>query len=429
VTFSAVLEKPAERPQSAVVQWVNWVGVLCFFGMLVLGLRLALPLTLLFLLVLAAYALPIAVFELYQRRGNLLPELTDGWAARTVTRTLAHYLVFAVMMILVWAMPWYQANFLDSIFAAVDWRLAIAAGMLIVFLTPFYLMLVDHDPAKPDETLDGGLALGDWLSGRRHDPRQRNAILQFVLGWTVKYFFIPYMLGLAWESLEGFSNWDWPAGGLATLTLGEARDFIRETAIYLMGFLDTAIALVGYCLTMRLFNSHIRSTDTSGFGWLVCIICYGPWWLMFYQAYADYDDDSYWQDWLAGAPDALTWIWGGLIVFFTFIYVWATIAFGIRFSNLTNRGIITNGPYRFVKHPAYLSKSIFFWLLSVPFVPVAGFAEALRLSVLLILVNLVYYFRAKTEERHLRTDPAYVSYEAWIAENGLWGRLRKLIFR
>jgi protein-S-isoprenylcysteine O-methyltransferase Ste14 len=429
VSFNAVVEQTSERPASAVVQWINWVGVFCFGAILALGLQQGLPLPLLFVLLMAGYAGPIALFELYRRRGNLLPELTDGWAGRTVTRTLAHYFIFAIMMVLVWAMPWYKVNFLDSIFAAVDGRFVIAFSMLIIFLTPFYLMLVDHDPSKPGESLDGGLALGEWLSGQRHDPRQRNAILQFVLGWTVKFFFIPYMLGLAWESLEGFSNWDWPVAGFATLTAAEARDFVRETAIYFMGFLDTTIALIGYCLTMRLFNSHIRSTDCSGFGWLVCIICYGPWWLMFYQSYVDYDDDSYWQDWLSTAPDLLTWIWGGLILLFTAIYLWATIAFGIRFSNLTNRGIITNGPYRFVKHPAYLSKCIFFWLLSVPFVPVAGAAEAIRLCVLLGLVNLVYFFRAKTEERHLRQDPDYVSYQSWIAENGLWGRLRKLVRR
>ncbi len=42
-------------------------------------------------------------------------------------------------------------------------------------------------------------------------------------------------------------------------------------------------------------------------------------------------------------------------------------------------------------------------------------------------VNLIYYLRAKTEERHLRADPAYREYEAYIAEHGLWAwaRLRR----
>jgi protein-S-isoprenylcysteine O-methyltransferase Ste14 len=428
VTFSAVLEKPVDKPASATTQWVNWIGVICFFLVLAAGLRAGLSPMLLFPVLLAAYALPIAGYELAVQRGHLLPEMADGWAARTITRTLAHYFTFAVLVTLVWALPWYQVNFLDSIFAAVPWQYAVGVGMLLLFLTPFYLLLVDHDPLMPEQKLDGGLALGDWLAGRRGDPRQRDAILQHVLAWTVKLFFIPVMIGLAWVSLEEFSGWKWPEAGFDT-PLPELRNFSHETAIYLMGFLDVTIALVGYLCTLRLFNSHIRSTDTSGFGWLVCIVCYGPWWVMFYEAYADYDDDSYWQDWLSGLPDALTWIWGGLIVFFTFIYVWSTIAFGIRFSNLTNRGIITDGPYSLVKHPAYLSKNIFFWLTSVPFVVTDSVSEAVRLSLLLVLVNILYFFRAKTEEKHLRSDPAYVAYESWLAQNGLWAKVRRLVTR
>ena len=40
---------------------------------------------------------------------------------------------------------------------------------------------------------------------------------------------------------------------------------------------------------------------------------------------------------------------------------------GPRFSNLTHRGILTHGPYAWSKHPAYLSKNLFWWLSSLPF--------------------------------------------------------------
>ncbi len=429
MSFDAVREQPVARPASATTQWVNWVGVAGFFAVLFAGLHVGLGNAMLFPLLLIGYALPIAAYELYRRRGNLIPQMTDGWQARTVTRTLAHYFTFAVLVLLVWALPWYSANFLDGLFATVDWQYVIAAGLLLVFLTPFYLLLVDHDPAAPGETMDGALALGNWLAGRGADAASRSAIQQHILAWTVKLFFIPIMLGLAFASVEEFSAWNWPTNGIQSLASTEAREFIQETAIYVMGFLDVVIALVGYLLTMRLFNAHIRSTETSAWGWLVCIICYGVWWEMFYEAYVDYDDDSYWQDWLSGGPEWLSWLWGGLIVFLTLTYVWATIAFGIRFSNLTNRGIITGGPYALVKHPAYLSKNIFFWMTAVPFVPVESFSEAFRLCVLLLIVNGIYYFRAKTEEAHLRRDPDYVAYENWIAQNGLWAKLRRLVKR
>jgi protein-S-isoprenylcysteine O-methyltransferase Ste14 len=105
------------------------------------------------------------------------------------------------------------------------------------------------------------------------------------------------------------------------------------------------------------------------------------------------------------------------------LWVWATAIYGLRWSNLTNRGIITGGPYRYTKHPDYLAKSAFWWLLSVPFLSVDGWQSALSHCAMLVAVNLVYYARAKTEERHLRRDPVYRAYAAWIEQHGFFARL------
>jgi steroid 5-alpha reductase family enzyme len=122
--------------------------------------------------------------------------------------------------------------------------------------------------------------------------------------------------------------------------------------------------------------------------------------------------------WLAGLPylrDAC----GSVIIVLSLIYALATVAFGLRFSNLTHRGIITDGPYRLSKHPAYLTKNLSWWLISVPFALNDGWASAVRHSILLLLLNVVYFLRARTEERHLSRDPAYVAYAEWINEHGL----------
>ena len=98
-----------------------------------------------------------------------------------------------------------------------------------------------------------------------------------------------------------------------------------------------------------------------------------------------------------------------------FRYIWATISFGIRFSNLTHRGIIAAGPYYFLKHPAYVGKLCSFFLISVPFVN--GVKDVLRWG---LLVG-VYYWRAQTEMHHLRAvGPAYAQYERELAER--WAR-------
>ncbi|MGH7434981.1 MAG: isoprenylcysteine carboxylmethyltransferase family protein, partial [Polyangiaceae bacterium] len=83
----------------------------------------------------------------------------------------------------------------------------------------------------------------------------------------------------------------------------------------------------------------------------------------------------------------------------------------------THRGILTNGPYRFTKHPAYVSKNLSWWLASVPFLPHKGLIPAFQHCVLLGCVNAVYFGRARTEERHLSRDPVYVEYALWMNDH------------
>jgi protein-S-isoprenylcysteine O-methyltransferase Ste14 len=164
-------------------------------------------------------------------------------------------------------------------------------------------------------------------------------------------------------------------------------------------------------------------------GWVVCLICYPPFVDSVGGTYLKYDADNlYWgavfkpYPWLYAA-------WGGIILALVAIYMLSTVAFGLRFSNLTNRGIISTGPYRWLKHPAYLTKNLSWWLISVPFIPGAGWPVAFRSCCLLLVVNLIYFLRAKTEERHLSADPAYRDYQAFIAKHGLVATLNRLFRR
>ena len=140
----------------------------------------------------------------------------------------------------------------------------------------------------------------------------------------------------------------------------------------------------------------------------------------------DYRGDMTWIDWFAG-NDILLALWGGALVLLSALYAWATVIFGLRFSNLTHRGILTNGPFQFFKHPAYLAKNLFWWMVFMPFLSMAGPLDLLRNCVMLLAVNFIYYMRARSEEWHLMEDPVYRDYSAWIAENGLLPRLRRAI--
>jgi hypothetical protein len=37
----------------------------------------------------------------------------------------------------------------------------------------------------------------------------------------------------------------------------------------------------------------------------------------------------------------------------------------------------------------------------------------------LLMMNFIYFMRARTEERHLSRDPTYVQYALWMNEHGV----------
>jgi protein-S-isoprenylcysteine O-methyltransferase Ste14 len=100
-------------------------------------------------------------------------------------------------------------------------------------------------------------------------------------------------------------------------------------------------------------------------------------------------------------------------------YAWATLAFGLRFSNLTYRGVITHGPYRLTRHPAYVAKNLFWWCSTLPFLSAGGsLVDVVRNTVIMALVSAVYYWRARTEEAHLLAEDAtYRAYWAWAGQH------------
>ena len=217
--------------------------------------------------------------------------------------------------------------------------------------------------------------------------------------------------------------------------LGNPVEFIT-LLVTLLFLIDVQIGTVGYLLTLRPLDSHIRSGNPFLAGWLAALMCYPPFvWgiigpdnqILSYESGA-----PGWAHWLADHP-ALVWSWGGLLVFLTAIYAWATVVFGIRFSNLTYRGVLTHGPYRFTRHPAYVSKNLFWWASALPFLVTSGSpVEAIRNSIFLLVVNAIYYWRAKTEEAHLLAeDPKYRDYHAWMETHGIitapLARLRRMV--
>lgn len=372
-----------------------------------------LPLYLKTLAVVAAAGVAMIVVDLQLYRVNLSP--TTGLAAapirpfnvaRTAQKLVGFWLTIGVIAALYWLLPVYSDPFYAPFVQACFYCLP-----ALLILAPLYIAYVDRlqlDPA------DAYVDLARLLAGRR--PDDWSVLAAHARGWAVKAFFLPLMFVFANNALAKL----W---GHAAATAGFEQLF--SFGIDLLYLIDVLLAVAAYTLTLRLADSHIRSADPTVAGWVVCLFCYPPFWELVGAKYLAYDQDkAYWGYFFSGIP-VLYVLWGSAILALVAIYAWATMAFGLRFSNLTNRGIITNGPYRWVKHPAYLCKNLSYWLISVPFLTNADWSVAVKSCVLLAGLNLVYWLRAVTEERHLAADPAYSEYTAFIARHGLWARLRR----
>ncbi len=275
-----------------------------------------------------------------------------------------------------------------------------------------YIIWLDRRLVLPR---DGCHAFGAWLIGHG-DPADRPAIWHHLRAWAVKGFFTAFMLSIV-------------PGNFAWLVERPVADIVASPVALAMGaiaflyLIDVHVATVGYIVTFKPLDAHIRTANPYGMAWVAALICYPPFILMANGPLDYHVNGADWAHWLDGQPH-WQWLWGAVLVALTGIYSWATLAFGIRFSNLTHRGIITHGPYRFTRHPAYVSKNLTWWIGGLPFLVTSGGAvEALRNCALLAVVSGVYYWRAKTEERHLLADPAYAAYWHWAQHHALIPRL------
>ena len=284
--------------------------------------------------------------------------------------------------------------------------LGTAALPLFVLSVPYVLWL-DRVLVNPR---DGAWHFGAMLIGREaFDPEQVRIHWR---AWAVKGFFCAFMISIL------------PPGWAELTRVDFAQVFADPFAMThwlteLLFLIDVQIAMVGYLLTLKPLDAQIRSANPHLAGWLAALICYPPFILMGQGSPLDYHfGTADWTVWLANWPTPLLWLWGALLVALTAIYAWATVAFGLRFSNLTWRGTLTHGPYRWTRHPAYVSKNLFWWLSTLPFlVTTHNTNDAVRNTVLLALVSTVYFWRAKTEEKHLLAEDAkYREYHAWMEQ-------------
>ena len=297
------------------------------------------------------------------------------------------------------------------------------AAAPLLFLSIPYVLWIDRRLVEPR---DGAWHFGQLLVGRSQLV-DRELLYDHFRSWAVKGFFIAFMIAIV---PGNWFNTVTPSGTEITSSLVNLTRWL----VSFMFTIDTVFATVGYALTLKPLDSHIRSANPYAAGWTAALICYPPFIMMGEGRPLNYHPGTMgedgWAYWLGDYPLVMA-LWAFLLVLLTAWYAWATVAFGFRFSNLTHRGILTSGPYALTKHPAYVSKNLYWWLATLPFFVTTGdLTDVVRNTFLLAAVTGVYYWRARTEERHLMADPAYRDYAAWMERNGPLPRLiRKLARR
>jgi isoprenylcysteine carboxyl methyltransferase (ICMT) family protein YpbQ len=283
---------------------------------------------------------------------------------------------------------------LQRIFILHDWQLQ---GNLLWLLLPlFFSVLLDVITSRPyvDEYWSLGCIL---VSGLR---KLRPIAKRDFGSCFIKVFFYPMMFVYVEKYLDLFKHY-WSPG---TWTAAGIYD-----SLLIYGLLvDLIFGASGYALSLRILGNRVRSVNPYPAGWLVTIVCYSPFWDMVGRFIVF----QWYVDWIVLTKNwpIVQSVWLTMIACCFVVYAWATVELGPKFSNLTYRGTVESGPYRLMKHPAYVSKVVSYWLITVPFVPMHGWAFAFQQCLALSLSCSVYYFRAKYEEKHLLQYPEYKAY-------------------
>jgi len=409
------------RPASAVSGMVGVVGLAGLFAWLAAARYYGMQGPLAALVALAACGLPMVAWSLLVDKVHRNPATGIDWGSPprplseisdiSLAKIAGLWGIWAVIGALYCVGRYYW----DGAYLFSMYVLGAASVPLLVLSIPYVLWL----DRRLKEPKDGAWHFGQLLIGRG-DLVDRTELHHFFRAWAVKGFFLAFMISIVpgnWQAAVAAET-AWIADGPVNLVLW---------LIGVMFVVDVVFATVGYALTLKPLDAHIRTANPHAAGWTAALICYPPFVLMGENGPLNYHQgtagDEGWAYWLADYPLATTLLGAWLVVLIA-VYAWATVAFGLRFSNLTHRGILTHGPYAWTKHPAYLSKNLFWWFAVLPFLATSGsMVDMIRNTALCAMVSAVYYWRALTEERHLSEDPAYRDYAVWMERNGPLPRL------
>ena len=253
---------------------------------------------------------------------------------------------------------------------------------------------------------------------------------QSIILYFIKFFFAPQLLvwsvdhaNSVWQKYNSFLNlnesalkyYTWQQIMDTPKVLLKYRSAVFGIMFSFLYFIDCFVYTIGYCTELTFLKNRIRSVESTACGLIFCLICY-PNLSSITAALLPWNHNEIRFDSLTPSNPLSIIVWTAMLisVFLCIIYVSASIALATKASNLTNRGTVKIFPYNIVRHPAYSSKVIMWWVGTIctfKFLITEGrFGDLTGLLIGAAGWTFIYYMRAITEERHLSLDPEYRAY-------------------
>ncbi len=298
------------------------------------------------------------------------------------------------------------------------WWLFIYLGLPYIVLTRALQHNGDGDNKDYARLVDQlALKLWDIVSCNVQTPRFDNALRASLRGLLVKLFFAPIMTVFFIDQFGHLTaNINYLLHGLpARIDAGHYnhdafnRDLVNISASIIFA-IDVALAWCGYLVSSRWVDNQTVSAEPTLLGWATCVLSYPPFRVIVAWLFVGPGDKLF-----LSLPNAsFVTLFAVMMIASYLVYLSVTVCFGLRFSNLTHRGIIRSGAFAWVRHPAYAAKNFGWWCVGFPMVIYQinsiGWRAALLMFLGLCLNSWIYYWRAITEERHLCFDPRYQDY-------------------
>jgi protein-S-isoprenylcysteine O-methyltransferase Ste14 len=347
----------------------------------------------------------------------------------TFRQALRHYLVSALLygaaLLFVLVNPWFR-DLLQIQFHG--WTAAkiyvYAYGAYLVIAPLVFLIGRPRSLWVSKNHLIAGyvarLARGGWRPSAQREPQSWRATYaekHALMFFAIKLFYGPLMINSALVEYRAFPEF------LRQIRFGDSLlNFCDKSYLLLVSgvfLLDSVLFIVGYHTESGLLRNRLRYAETNPWHILVCVACYGPF-NMVTSAFFGPSNHNPYILFRGDVTHPATWILRAAAAFFLLLLTAASLSLFTKASNLTNRGIVDWGPYRYIRHPGYLGKNMF-WLMTllpalVPYTAAPQFSWLGYLTFCGVTVwgflgwGAIYFLRAVTEEKFLMRDPDYVAY-------------------